>query len=368
MVQKNKETAAARTDVQFNRAAKLPNESEGSRFLVMQRRVDREGDDHTMRKVNPIMLAKLIRGVGSVESMKLIHDGRLLIKAKTYKAANSIFQIKAVPGFDVMVAEYTQLNKSVGVIFDRSLTAASDEEILEELKPFNCKIVRRVMKTGKDGEKFATGTFFLTFSTLKLPKEITIGYNMHKMEPYVPNPTRCFKCQRFGHVSNSCRSNDKICVNCGEVEHTTKDEKCGNPPRCVNCKATSHNAMSRDCPEYMYRKKIEELKIHEEKSHVEATRLLEARDPTANPAKAAKKTYASAAGSGNTSCHCKWYHAATKPIDHDAQKDASANVQKENLKRLGTERIWSDEEESLKTPRPSNHFDRRATTTDHNYE
>lgn len=114
----------------FDKNRKLPNMGEGNRFLIMRRKVRKAGDEESMQKVTPIMAGRLIRGVGSVIDMKLIRDGGLLIRAKNYKAANSIYQIVKIPGFEVEVAEYTQLNKSVGVIFDRSLVAATDDEIL----------------------------------------------------------------------------------------------------------------------------------------------------------------------------------------------------------------------------------------------
>lgn len=290
---KNKiEMTHTQTNISFDRTKRLSKPSEGARFMIMRKKLDKDGDDSTMRKINPIMLGRLIRGLGGIDNMKLIHDGGLLIKTTNYNAANSLYQIVSIPGFNVVVDEYERLNKSVGVIFDRSLIAATDEEILDELKQYHCKNVKRILKT-VGGHKVATGTFFLTFGTINLPSYVTVGYTSHKMTPYVPNPTRCFKCQLFGHVSSSCKSPEKICVNCGMAEHTEVGEKCSNKARCVNCQSNDHNSMSRDCPEYLYRKKIEEIKVNEKKSHVDAMRLLDARDPMANPASNKRILYSS---------------------------------------------------------------------------
>lgn len=294
----------AQKNIVYDKNRQLPKTGEGNRFLIMRRKVQNPGDDATMQKVNPIMAGRLIRGTGTVIDMKLIRDGGLLIRAKDWKSANSIHQIVRIPGFEVEVSEYAQLNKSVGVIYDRSLVAATDEEIMKELEVKKCVKVKRVQKTMGDGSKHDTGTFFLTFGTVKLPKFVTIGYSNIEIKPFVPNPTRCFKCQRFGHVSSSCKSTKKICVNCGLEEHANEGEKCGNHAKCVNCESTEHNSMSRECPEFMYRKKIEDIKVHEQKSHIDATRLLDARDPMARPSKKPRQTFSSTLRGGTCNCAC----------------------------------------------------------------
>ena len=53
----------------------------------------------------------------------------------------------------------------------------------------------------KDTEKVPTNTLFLTFNTPYLPKEITVGYLKVNVALFVPNPMRCFNCNKFGHTS-----------------------------------------------------------------------------------------------------------------------------------------------------------------------
>lgn len=291
LVKKKTEMASAEANLIYDRTKQLPNQSDGCRFLIMKKKKVNDVDDDSMKKVNPVMIARLLRGVGEIESMRIIHDGGLLIKTTNYKTANKIFQIARVPGHEVDVQEYTKLNKSVGVIFDRSLAYASDDDILDELKKWNIKSIKRVEKTNAQGEKYSTGTFFLTFNTVNLPASVTVGYMNHKLTPYVPNPTRCFKCQQYGHVSASCKSDVEICVQCGDEKHTTPTEKCEKPMKCANCSSSDHNSMSRDCPVFAYRKKIEEIRVNERKSFYEAKDLLDKRDPRANPAAKRKPTF-----------------------------------------------------------------------------
>ncbi|GFS92976.1 hypothetical protein TNCV_1886281 [Trichonephila clavipes] len=44
-----------------------------------------------------------------------------------------------------------------------------------------------------------------TLLSSTLPQTIKAGYLNCKIRPYIPNPLRCFKCQRFGHSQTSSR-------------------------------------------------------------------------------------------------------------------------------------------------------------------
>ena len=44
----------------------------------------------------------------------------------------------------------------------------------------------------------------MTYNTHKTLKEIKIRYQKINVELYIPNPLRCYKCQRFGHHQDQC--------------------------------------------------------------------------------------------------------------------------------------------------------------------
>ncbi|GBN25794.1 hypothetical protein AVEN_45118-1 [Araneus ventricosus] len=93
---------------------------------------------------------------------------------------------------------------------------------------------------------------------------------------YIPNPLRCFKCQRFGHSKTSCRGT-LICARCAEVGHESTD--CTRTEKCVNCKGEL-TSFSRNCIAWKREKEIISTKIKKEVSYPEARKLVNSQTPT----------------------------------------------------------------------------------------
>ncbi|GBN11569.1 hypothetical protein AVEN_246262-1 [Araneus ventricosus] len=74
---------------------------------------------------------------------------------------------------------------------------------------------------------------------------------------YIPNPLRCFQCQRFGHSKTSCRGT-QTCARCAEVGHDSS--QCTDAEKCVNCK-DAHTSFSRNCSAWKLEKAEEGSKI-----------------------------------------------------------------------------------------------------------
>ncbi|GBN67770.1 hypothetical protein AVEN_100168-1 [Araneus ventricosus] len=93
---------------------------------------------------------------------------------------------------------------------------------------------------------------------------------------YIPNPLRCFKCQRFGHSKTSCRGT-LTCARCAEVGHESTD--CTRTEKCVNCKG-EHTSFSRNCFAWKQEKEIITTKIKKQISYHEARKLVKSQTPT----------------------------------------------------------------------------------------
>ncbi|GFX74395.1 uncharacterized protein TNCV_3453431 [Trichonephila clavipes] len=122
----------------------------------------------------------------------------------------------------------------------------------------------------KDAEVIPTKHLILTFNNPKLPTTIKAGYLNCKIRPYIPNPLRCFKCQRFGHSQTSCRG-QLTCSRCASVGHSSTD--CTLEPKCFNC-SQSHSSDSKLCPKWKIEKQIQEIKTNNNISYQEARTLI----------------------------------------------------------------------------------------------
>ena len=113
-----------------------------------------------------------------------------------------------------------------------SLDAEHWKEICENLSSRGVTSVRRI-KVRRNNELLPTNTFILTFDVPSVPPSIKAGYLNIPLEPFIPNPLRCFKCQRFGHGQNTCRGK-RFCARCGLPDHDSKT--CTKDTICANCK------------------------------------------------------------------------------------------------------------------------------------
>ncbi|GBO40288.1 hypothetical protein AVEN_190982-1 [Araneus ventricosus] len=109
----------------------------------------------------------------------------------------------------------------------------------------------------------------------KLPEHIKAGYMRLSVRTYIPNPLRCFKCQRFGHSKTSCRGT-LTCARCAEVGHESTD--CTRTEKCVNCKG--EHTFSRNCFAWKQEKEIITTKIKKQISYQEARKLVKSQTPT----------------------------------------------------------------------------------------
>ena len=176
---------------------------------------------------------------------------------------------------EVKVVPHVSLNSSKGVIRAREFDGVSDEEMLEGMRRRGVTAVKRIT-IRKNGVVVPTSTFILTFDSPSLPKEILAAYVLIKVDPYIPNPLRCFKCQRFGHHQERCKQLPR-CARCGQEGHP--DTSCTNATKCCNCDG-DHPAFSRDCPHWKKEKEIQHVRVVNKMSFPDARKIVEARTAT----------------------------------------------------------------------------------------
>ena len=92
------------------------------------------------------------------------------------------------------------------------------------------------------------------------------------MALFVPNPMRCFNCNKFGHTSQHCKVAAK-CMGCGKDKH---EGQCEGPKLCSNCNGP-HASLAKDCPVWQKEKEIQRVHVEKCISFPEARQLVEAK-------------------------------------------------------------------------------------------
>ena len=231
---------------------------------------------------DPFNIRKLRNGDILVEVDKEAQSSKLLKTTKLHLTMDNVIPITVSPHYS--------LNTKKGVIRCPDIKECSDEEILEGLKDEGVIKLDRI-SVFRDGQRKPTGTFILTFQSQTLPKYIRVGYYRVAVSQFIPNPVRCYKCQKFGHTKFSCRKNE-VCTKCGHEDHTDSQE-CKNEAKCVNCQG-KHASNDKECPKWKEEKEIQRIKAERGISYTEAKKQMDIFNSV-------KSTYAQAA-------------AATKPV------------------------------------------------------
>nr|XP_042911592.1 uncharacterized protein LOC122272238 [Parasteatoda tepidariorum] len=225
-------------------------------------------------KVSPFLIHKALLSVlGEVASVKKLRSGDLLVEVSEKQAA-ILSTCEKICSFTVTISPHKTLNTSRGVISQSEFLDDEEETVAEELKEQHVTAVRRI-KIRRDGKLIPTKHLILTFDTPKLPYSVKLAWHNCPIRPYVPNPLRCFQCQRFGHSKTSCRSKP-ICAHCSGFDHS--DTSCELPALCSNCNG-AHAAYSRNCPKWSQEKEIQSVKVLQNVTFSEARRIVTARTP-----------------------------------------------------------------------------------------
>jgi len=169
----------------------------------------------------------------------------------------------------VKVSRHRSLNVCKGVIRNRDIALCETAEILAELKSQG--VVDAFVVTVPDGEtRRRTNTVILTFDMTHPPKFIFAGYLRIPIQIYIPNPLRCFKCQKFGHGKSTCKGQE-TCARCGALGHNS--DGCHEQEKCTNCKGP-HSSFSKQCPRWNFEKRVQQKRAENNISFQEARKMI----------------------------------------------------------------------------------------------
>ena len=164
------------------------------------------------------------------------------------------------------------------IIRDPILKLETEENIAEYLQGQGVTYVKR-FKIRRNNELVNTNTLLLTFNTVVPSKSLKIFYQIIPVEVYVPNPLRCFNCQRFGHHESNCPAEQgSVCEKCGTGNKDHESSKCQKPAKCVNCQG-NHLSRSSDCEVWKKEKEIMKIKVTQRLTYLEARKVYEQHKP-----------------------------------------------------------------------------------------
>lgn len=242
------------------------------RFLLMA--CAEEGKSFKM--VSAVRLARAIEEkYGKLQAVVRQRNGTILFEALTDEQIDRIMKTKQIAGLQVEVTTHPTLNLCKGVVNHVDFSTESEEDLVAFFKSQGVTDVYRI-KRREHGREIPTSTLILTFNLPTLPRNISCGFYNLRVRQYVPNPLRCFKCQRFGHTQQRCMADTPVCGNCGKPSH--EPGPCTTTPHCVNCEG-AHPANYNQCPTFLKERDIQKIRVVEKVSFPEAKRRFHARNP-----------------------------------------------------------------------------------------
>ncbi|GBM48863.1 hypothetical protein AVEN_36920-1 [Araneus ventricosus] len=227
----------------------------------------------TFRTVSPFLVQNLLTScIGELQNVKKLRSGDLLVQVDSKQAS----EISKLTNFPVETSFHKTLNVSNGIFPNPNFIHVTEAEFLEEIRDENVCAARRI-NIRRDGQLIPTQHVVLTFQTPPLPKSIKVGYTSCKLRPYIPNPLRCFKCQRYGHSQQSCRGTDPVCGKCAESGHEI-NVSTFESVRSTNCFGL-HAASSKSCPIWIFEKEVIAVKMKRNITFPEARQIVKNRTP-----------------------------------------------------------------------------------------
>ena len=250
----------------------------------------------SFRKINVFWPTKYLGMICGSETLKIETpaNGTLIVKTETRAQTKALLKCTKFCEKEVSVSLHHARNSSKGTVFAPELRHMSEDEILAGLRPEGVSHVRR-LTTFRDGKRRDTSLLVLTFTSSKLPDTLLAGYIRYTVKVFIPNPLRCFRCQRYGHGSQRC-THDARCQACGNAPHG--DSPCPSASKCLSCEdakyedTTSHSTNSPQCPIWKKEKAICNVQATTGVSFPQARRAVEeqmSKQPVRSYAQAAKQ-------------------------------------------------------------------------------
>lgn len=223
-------------------------------------------------KINPTAI-----GAG-VSRVKYVRDGGIAIsctKKEDIKNLSENIKKKLSKEYEINIPQ--KKNPKLKVVNIETKLIENPETLIETIikqNSINTEEDTRVLKilNAYEDKKRKTGTIIVevdqnTFNLINKKEVLYIGWRKCKYFEHI-NVIQCYKCWKFGHMSQQCTNVNIVCPKCSQNH---KQEECKSEVyKCVNCKFASevlklqhinsdHTAYNRKCE--AYKKVFEQLQM-----------------------------------------------------------------------------------------------------------
>ena len=198
-----------------------------------------------------------------VNALKLPHGG-ILVEVDTAEGANSlsmcsnrtIFAKHLGPSAVIRPRSYNVVAYRIPLTFDAKDSENLRElELVNKLPPDSILSARWIKPEARRQPQQLHAHAILSFTTPQLAnKAIAEGLTIcHKKVDVVKDkrePTRCMKCQLWGHIASACKKTGDTCGTCGK-DHRTSACSSSTLRYCTPCLQEGHASWDRDCPSFI---------------------------------------------------------------------------------------------------------------------
>ena len=224
--------------------------------------------DAGFKAINPLQIDLSLRnqlGSSGGFTTKIMYNGVLKVTCTNKKQYDIAMKMgKVVTKVETLNTTPSEIGGSKGVVYGM-FAGLSEKEILDNIGGGEAISAKRLgNREGARGDP----PVLLTFKDTQLPSRVFLGSMSYQVREYVRPPLRCYKCQRYGHVADSCRGNQK-CAKCGG-EHSIKECR-AEAPKCPNC-GGDHGAAYRWCEYTIKARTVQAVKERENVSYAEAVK------------------------------------------------------------------------------------------------
>lgn len=206
---------------------------------------------------------------GNLDQQK--RKNAILIKTKDKRQFDTVMNLKeeiCITVFGksekILVEEMMSRNTSKGIIFCKSWTQMTLEEVKAGLMEENKIRDVRQMEKFVNGQKQSTDAYVITFDGADMPGYVFMYSQRYEVRKYYPSPLICGNCLKFGHIKVNCRQQNETCRKCG-IEKELEVHVCQIDPKCPNCPEGENNHAPnrpRECGKLELEKEIIKYRIN----------------------------------------------------------------------------------------------------------